>query len=296
NIQHFEEKDDVDEWLNAEITKHMSMQGVENMKDALISIIKSIKQEMKDDIMKNQFEASTASISNETSSITSNEVDKDDNNTASCRLPKELSPGSFLLPFNIDNHSFYMLRIISCHERIGHNNLHKSNPEFIFNEWILDSYDVKEEYAREIGNPYSRRFDEYNRKTNEAWHDEAYEEDEMWRSGDEKTDYDPPYVNIKTFEVKKFSFKGGRSFLCITDREDEALPLGRVNGARFKAMIRKELEGNKHKEAEYAGLKEAEYAGLNQAKYDRLIPSEICIQAEYDICQAKYDRLIPSEI
>ncbi|GJT97303.1 hypothetical protein Tco_1092821 [Tanacetum coccineum] len=48
NIQHFEEKDDVDEWLNAEITKHMSIQGVENMKDALISIIKSIRQEMKD--------------------------------------------------------------------------------------------------------------------------------------------------------------------------------------------------------------------------------------------------------
>ncbi|GKC02980.1 hypothetical protein Tco_0994590, partial [Tanacetum coccineum] len=44
------------------------------------------------------------------------------------------------------------------------------------------------------------------------------------------------------------------------------------------------------KEAEYAGLKKAEYAGLNQAKYDRLIPSEICIQAEYDNCQAKYDR------
>ncbi|GJV15583.1 retrovirus-related pol polyprotein from transposon TNT 1-94 [Tanacetum coccineum] len=47
---------------------------------------------------------------------------------------------------------------------------------------------------------------------------------------------------------------------------------------------------NWHKEAEYAGLKEAEYAGLNQAKYDRLIPSEIVIQAEYDNCQAKYDR------
>ncbi|GJW78132.1 hypothetical protein Tco_0139814 [Tanacetum coccineum] len=139
--------------------------------------------------------------------------------------------------------------------RIGHNNLHESDREFIFNEWILDSYDVKEEYAREIGNPYSRRFDEYNRvfnneiehlsneyilrigkkgyvlddvwekcqqnykKTNEAWHDEGYEEDEMWQSGDEKTDYDPPY--------------------------DEALRLGHVNGARFKAMIRKELEGNK---------------------------------------------------
>ncbi|GJX79137.1 hypothetical protein Tco_0327286 [Tanacetum coccineum] len=100
--------------------------------------------------------------------------------------------------------------------RIGHNNLHESDREFIFNEWILDSYDVEEEYAREIGDLYSRRFDEYNRvfnneiehlsneyilrigkkgyylddvwekcqqnykKTNEAWHDEAYEVDKMW--------------------------------------------------------------------------------------------------------------------
>ncbi|GKF65795.1 hypothetical protein Tco_0192312, partial [Tanacetum coccineum] len=96
-------------------------------------------------------------------------------------------------------------------------------------EWILDSYDFEEEYGREIGNPYSRRFDEYNRmfnneiehlsneyilrigkkgyvlddvwekyqqnyrKTNESWHDEAYKEDEMWRIRDEKTEYDPPY-------------------------------------------------------------------------------------------------------
>ncbi|GJT72110.1 hypothetical protein Tco_1031396 [Tanacetum coccineum] len=109
------------------------------------------------------------------------------------------------------------------------------------------SYNVEEEYAREIDDPYSIRFDEYNRvfkneiehlsneyilrigkkwyvledvwencqqnykKTNEAWHDEAYEEDEMWRIREEKTDYYPPYVNIETFE----------------------------------AMIRKELEGHK---------------------------------------------------
>ncbi|GJU91896.1 hypothetical protein Tco_1304319 [Tanacetum coccineum] len=97
-IQHLEEKDDVDKWLNAEITKHMSMQGVENTKDALISIIKSIRQEMTDDIMKRQFEASSASVSDEVSSIASNEVDKaDDNtsNTAPYRLPKELSQEVF---------------------------------------------------------------------------------------------------------------------------------------------------------------------------------------------------------
>ncbi|GJS99838.1 hypothetical protein Tco_0821008 [Tanacetum coccineum] len=53
HIQHFEEKDDVHEWLNAEITKHMTM----------------------------QFEASTASVSDEVSSIASNEVDRADDNT-----------------------------------------------------------------------------------------------------------------------------------------------------------------------------------------------------------------------
>ncbi|GJZ58366.1 hypothetical protein Tco_0613860 [Tanacetum coccineum] len=348
NIQHFEEKDDVDKWLNAEITKHMSIQGVENTKDALISIIKSIKMEMRDDIMKKKFEASTANIGNETSSITSNEVDTDYDNispTASCLLPKELSPRSFILLFNIDDHNLYAittleakdnimpldaykylgldklrdagtventtgtnepiraidiltwnmrrngedygmwstcdpdskfcfgynkvfginaqggLRMWICfrdHERgtvkgsymgfadfllehleqeqlpirprpcnysfeewlkirIGHNNLHESDREFIFNEWILDSYDVEEEYAREIGDPYARRFDEYNRVfKNEIEH----------------------LSNEYILRIRKKGY-------VLDDKGDEALPLGRVNGARFKAMIRKELEGNK---------------------------------------------------
>ncbi|GJW33978.1 hypothetical protein Tco_0054010 [Tanacetum coccineum] len=383
----------------------MSMQGVENMKDALISIIKSIRHEMKDGIMKMQVETSTTS--DEVSSIASNEVERAYDNTPPCRLPKELSPGSFLLTFNINNHNLYAtatldakdnsmpqrvyeyldvtilgrlflkstcaqidvfneeisfeigskkfkfnidsyqsmekiymvdiaqeeepfnpfeigidlfsyeslaclefeqrtwsygtpnpqdkiakplvfhqieedyirdgmvneqgsLRMWICfrdHERqtmkgsymgfadflqeqgddeprpirprpcnysfeewmkirIGHNNLHESDREFIFNKWILDSYDVEEEYAREIGkkgyvldNVWEKCQQNY-KKTNEAWNDEAYEEDEMWRIRDENTDYDPPY--------------------------DEALPLRRMNGARFKAMIRKELEGSKY--------------------------------------------------
>ncbi|GKD99635.1 phospholipase-like protein, partial [Tanacetum coccineum] len=533
-----EEMEEEVEYMSDDDVVISEQEEMENMKDALISIIKPIKQEMKDGIMKRKLEASTGSVSDEVSSIASNEEDKDDNNTpntAPCRLPEELSPRSFLLPFNIDNLSFYAittldakdnimllkvyeylgldkirgtktlenstgtnaplgtinilvkygdlefpcnfviemakdviilgrpflestraqidvfneeisfeigsekfkfninshqciekiymldiaqeeetfnpfeigidlfsykslaclefeqrsrsygtpnphdeiakpisfspdrrglvkrwhvckpihvtyddgsgedcgmwptcnpdskfcfgvfgvneqgsLRLISmiphgneditngghreqgddeprpirphpCNYsfeewlkiRIGHNNLHESDREYIFNEWILDSYDINEEYARDIGNLYSRRFDEYNmvfnneiehfsneyilriekkgyvlddvsekcqqnyKKTNEAWHDEGYEEDEMWRSGDKKTDYDPPYVNVKTFKVKTYSFKGGHSFICIIDREDEALPLGHMNGTRFKAMIRKELEGSK---------------------------------------------------
>ncbi|GKB35772.1 hypothetical protein Tco_0880714 [Tanacetum coccineum] len=103
--------------------------------------------------------------------------------------------------------------------KIGHTNIYDSDREIVFNEWILDSFDVEEEYAKEIGNPYSRRFDEYKRvfdnevenlsneytlrvgkkgyvlddvwekceqyhnKFIDSWHDVGYEE-ELWRSGD----------------------------------------------------------------------------------------------------------------
>ncbi|GJZ67923.1 hypothetical protein Tco_0631163, partial [Tanacetum coccineum] len=45
--------------------------------------------------------------------------------------------------------------------KIWHTNIYDSDREIVFNEWILDSFDVEEEYAKEIGNPYSQKFDEY---------------------------------------------------------------------------------------------------------------------------------------
>ncbi|GJW73918.1 hypothetical protein Tco_0133288 [Tanacetum coccineum] len=79
-------------------------------------------------------------------------------------------------------------------------------------------------------------------KVIDSWHDVGYEEEDLWRSGDEKTNYEPPFMDVKTFEVKRYSFKRGQSFKCITKQDDDTLPLGRVNGARFKAMIKKELK------------------------------------------------------
>ncbi|GKE85101.1 phospholipase-like protein [Tanacetum coccineum] len=76
---------------------------------------------MKDGIMKRQFEASTASVSNEVSSNASNEVVRAEDNTpniAPCRLPKELSPGSFLLPFNINNHNLYATTTLDAKDNI----------------------------------------------------------------------------------------------------------------------------------------------------------------------------------
>nr|GEX83225.1 hypothetical protein [Tanacetum cinerariifolium] len=121
----------------------------------------------------------------------------------------------------------------------------------MFNEWILDYFMLRKNMLKEIRNPYPRRFDEYKQvfdneieqlsneytlriekkgmswmmfrrnasntivKIIDSWHDEGFEEEELWQSRDEETDYEPPFVDVKTFEVKK---------------------------ARFKARIRKELK------------------------------------------------------
>ncbi|GJX53110.1 hypothetical protein Tco_0281479 [Tanacetum coccineum] len=297
-------EEEVEYMTDDEVVMSEQEERVKNTEDALINIIKSIKKEMKDDIMKKQIEASTPSIGNETSSIASNEVDIDDDKQRMLYRRGLVKRRHVCKPIHVtyddrNGEDYRMWPTCNPDSKFcfGYNEAFGVNEQGGLRMWICfcdherrtmkGSYMgfadfLQEEYAREIGDPYSRRFDEYNRvfkneiehlsneyilrigkkgyvlddvwekcqqnykKTNEAWHDEAYEEDEMWRIGDEKIDYDPPYVNIETFEVKKYSFKGGRSFICITDREDEALPLGRVNGAQFKAMIRKELEGYKY--------------------------------------------------
>ncbi|GJR23875.1 phospholipase-like protein [Tanacetum coccineum] len=132
----------------------------------------------------------------------------------------------------------------------------------LFNEWMLDSFNIEAEYAKEFGDHTQEgkkgyvvddvweKYERYHGNTLYPWHDEGFEEDELWQSSDEKTDYEPPFVNIETFEVKKYSFKGGRSFICITKQLDDTLPLGRENGTRFKEMIRNELGGGENNQKE----------------------------------------------
>ncbi|GKA69779.1 putative nucleotidyltransferase, ribonuclease H [Tanacetum coccineum] len=58
--------------------------------------------------------------------------------------------------------------------------------------------------------------------------------------GIEDKEYHPPEVQVETFEVKKYSFNGGQSFICVTKDLDNALHLGRKNRSKFKEMIRNE--------------------------------------------------------
>ncbi|GJU10282.1 RNA-directed DNA polymerase, eukaryota, reverse transcriptase zinc-binding domain protein [Tanacetum coccineum] len=80
---------------------------------------------------------------------------------------------------------------------------------------------------------------------NDEWHNYEFENEECEEIGIKDKDYHPPEVQIETFEVKKYSFEGGQSFICVTKDLDNTLPLGRKNGSKFKEMIRKEVENNK---------------------------------------------------
>ncbi|GJU17594.1 RNA-directed DNA polymerase, eukaryota, reverse transcriptase zinc-binding domain protein [Tanacetum coccineum] len=73
------------------------------------------------------------------------------------------------------------------------------------------------------------------------WHNYGFEKDECDEIGIEIEKYDPLEVHVKTFKVMKYSFKGGQKFVCVTKEVDDALPLGRNNGSRFKEMIHKEF-------------------------------------------------------
>ncbi|GJU76907.1 zinc knuckle CX2CX4HX4C containing protein [Tanacetum coccineum] len=80
---------------------------------------------------------------------------------------------------------------------------------------------------------------------NYEWHNYDFENEECEEIGIEDKDYHPPEVHVETFKVKKSSFKGGQSFICVTKDLDNTLPLGRKNGSKFKEMIQEEMENNK---------------------------------------------------
>ncbi|GJU32979.1 hypothetical protein Tco_1176568 [Tanacetum coccineum] len=142
---------------------------------------------------------------------------------------------------------------------------------------VIDSFDVEFHFGKTRDDPYSRRFDEYKEEfaneikqlTNEydlrvgrkryalddvwekcekfhdttyPWHNKGFKEEKQWESGIGKRNYKPSFVKSETFEVKRYSFKNGKSFMCITKQFDDALPLGIVNGSRFMGMTRKEMD------------------------------------------------------
>ncbi|GJU31562.1 hypothetical protein Tco_1175151 [Tanacetum coccineum] len=68
------------------------------------------------------------------------------------------------------------------------------------------------------------------------WHDHGFKEEERDEIRIKIEKYDPPEVQVETIKVKKYSFKSGQSFVCVTKEVDDALPLGRKNRSRFQQL------------------------------------------------------------
>ncbi|GJW76386.1 hypothetical protein Tco_0138068 [Tanacetum coccineum] len=74
------------------------------------------------------------------------------------------------------------------------------------------------------------------------WHDHGLEENERQEAGLKMEDYTPPKVHVETFEIKRYSFDIGQSFICINKGKEDTLLIGRENESRFREMIRKEVK------------------------------------------------------
>ncbi|GJV45445.1 reverse transcriptase domain-containing protein [Tanacetum coccineum] len=103
-------EEDLDEWLKGELEKHMSKQDEKNEEDALIAIIKSIRDECR--VVHKNKRKSAPKVNLKNSSKNMEDTINDDNFMSN--LPNqsplaELNPGGFLLPFTIGNYNSYAI-------------------------------------------------------------------------------------------------------------------------------------------------------------------------------------------
>ncbi|GJY99812.1 hypothetical protein Tco_0517242 [Tanacetum coccineum] len=109
----------------------------------------------------------------------------------------------------------------------GHLDISKSVRKDLFRLWVIDQFTEALDPDKD---PLERCLDEYN------W----CEDEEKMELGNE--DYNPPMVHTETFEVTKYKFNNGCSFICVSGENNETLSLGRKNGSRFRKMIMEEME------------------------------------------------------
>ncbi|GKA32996.1 zinc knuckle CX2CX4HX4C containing protein [Tanacetum coccineum] len=107
-------------------------------------------------------------------------------------------------------------------------------------EQLADEYKIK---IREKGQVLEEIWTKFKRarcKDKDWWYDYWYEDEEKTALGSE--DYNPPMVHTETFEVTKYKFDNGYSFICVSGKNNETLSLGRKNRSRFRKMIMEEME------------------------------------------------------
>ncbi|GKF30066.1 hypothetical protein Tco_0096408, partial [Tanacetum coccineum] len=100
-------EEDVDEWLNEELSKRMTRQDKEEEEDALIDILKTVVEECKSIYKKAQIRT-PSSMTSEIQEVSF--VAEEEEGGSSETLPSiEINPGSFTLPCTIGNLKIYVM-------------------------------------------------------------------------------------------------------------------------------------------------------------------------------------------
>ncbi|GJQ99737.1 phospholipase-like protein [Tanacetum coccineum] len=118
----------------------------------------------------------------------------------------------------------------------GHLDISESVRKDLFRPWVIDQFTEELDPDK---NPLERCLDEYN-WNKDWWYDYWYENEEKTELGNK--DYDPPMVHTETFEVTKYKFNNGCSFICVSGENNKTMSLGRKNGSSFRKMIMEEME------------------------------------------------------
>nr|GEV32728.1 hypothetical protein [Tanacetum cinerariifolium] len=106
---------------------------------------------------------------------------------------------------------------------------------------LVNEYELKAGRKRYALEEIWEKCEKFHDSTKQ-WYDEGFEEEELWQNGIEEIDYTPLLAKNETFEVHRYTFKNGKSFICITKQMNDVLPLGRVNGSKFIWKTRKEMD------------------------------------------------------
>ncbi|GJR48859.1 reverse transcriptase domain-containing protein [Tanacetum coccineum] len=122
NTQSLEEElsseEDLDERLKAGMEKHVSKHNEKNEEDALIAIIKSIREECRVVHKYKKISASEANLKRSSEAMKNTINDSFTSNLPYQPSLEELNLGSFLLPFTIDNHNSYAMANIDASNNI----------------------------------------------------------------------------------------------------------------------------------------------------------------------------------
>ena len=80
----------------------------------------------------------------------------------------------------------------------------------------------------------------YNGKRS-FWHKNELEAMEVQDCQIKGIKYDPPEIQMETFKIRRYTVGGIGRFICTEKSLERRLPVGRMNGEKFKDLIREEL-------------------------------------------------------